>query len=113
MVTTLTITLEPGKQVRVCFEGSFKNATFDTEMQHRIGNILANKLRERKLNWARRGVFKLYGVGKEYGLTGRLEPALSYDGEKLPVKLSYDTLAGEDLGMELPSFVIRLTEWRS
>lgn len=113
MVTTLTIQVEAGKQVRVCFEGNFKNVAFDTEMQHKVGNILANKLKERKLNWARRGVFRLYGVGREFGLTGRLEPALGYDGDPLQVKLSYDTLAGEDMGLGLPSFVIRSSEWRS
>lgn len=112
MVTTLTITIAD-KKVRICFEGNFKNASFDTEMQHRIGNILANKLRERKLNWARKGVFRLYGVGKEYGLTGRLSPALGFKGDDLPVKLSYDTLAGESMGLELPSFIIRLDDWRS
>lgn len=112
MVTTLIISIAD-KKVRICFEGNFKNVAFNTETQHRVGNILANKLRERKLNWARRGVFRLYGVGKEFGLTGRLEPALGFEGDTLPVKLSYDTLAGEDMGLELPSFIIRLEEWRS
>lgn len=112
MVTTLIISIAD-KKVRVCFEGNFKNVAFNTEMQHKVGNILSNKLRERKLTWARKGVFRLFGVGKEFGLTGQLTPALGYAGDPLPVKLSYDNLAGEDMGLGLPSFVIRLEEWRS
>ena len=97
MVTTLQISIA-GKQTCVCFEGNFRNVAFNADLRLHIGKIICDKLRERKLNWARQGALYLLGVGNGYGLTGRLEPVgPGHDSyEILQIKLSYDNLFKEE-----------------
>ena len=111
MVTTLTITIAD-KKARVCVEGDLRNINFTAKERIKLGGKILAQLKERGIEWAKGAIPYVNGG---LGLTGRIEPAgVGHESFKpLPVKLSYDNLAGEDMGLGLPSFVIRKADWRS
>ncbi len=113
MVTTLTIAFETGKQTHVCVEGDLRNYSLTAKERIKLGGLVLKQLSARGIQWAKGAILYIEG---RLGLTGRLESAgVGHEHYKKPLqlKLSYDNLACEDMGLGLPSFVIRLADWRS